>query len=121
MGHPASRRGCAARGAGHCQRIKEGQFRGLDKSLVSNFFRAQIEASLLAHWRREGTAPDHAPINLVATIRPELDALEIKLIVQLAEATIIRASTSCHADIAKAIGKYTTVNKARPLVADAMV
>ena len=70
---------------------------------MSNFFRAQIEASLLAHWRREGTAPDHAPINLVATIRPELDALEIKLIVQLAEATIIRASTSCHADIAKAI------------------
>jgi chorismate mutase len=106
--------------------IKEGQSRGLDKSFVSNFFRAQIEAnklvqySLLAHWRREGTAPDHAPINLVATIRPELDALEIKLIAQLAETKIIRASTSCHADIAKAVGKYTTANKTSPLMAIAL-
>jgi chorismate mutase-like protein len=47
---------------------KEGQSRGLDRSLVSGFFRAQIEAnklvqySLLGQWRRVGTAPDHAPI-----------------------------------------------------------
>ena len=44
---------------------KAGESRGLDPTSVSNFFRAQTEASklvqysLLAEWRREGRAPDH--------------------------------------------------------------
>lgn len=105
---------------------KEGQSRGLDRSLVSGFFRAQIEAnklvqySLLGQWRRVGTAPDHAPINLVEKIRPELDVLDMELIAQLAETTTIRANASCHADIAKAIGKYTTGHATRPLMAIAL-
>jgi len=49
---------------------KSGQSRGLDQTLVSNFFKAQIEAnklvqySLLAEWRREGRAPGHTPVDL---------------------------------------------------------
>ncbi|HWO30716.1 MAG TPA: gamma subclass chorismate mutase AroQ, partial [Candidatus Acidoferrum sp.] len=71
--------------------IKAGASRGLDQAAVSNFFRAQIEAnklvqySLLAEWRRVGQAPDHTPVNLAETIRPELDQLETALIAELAE------------------------------------
>ncbi|HYV73952.1 MAG TPA: gamma subclass chorismate mutase AroQ, partial [Candidatus Binatia bacterium] len=62
--------------------MKAGQSKGLDATSVSNFFRAQIEASklvqysLLAEWRREGRAPDHAPVDLASTIRPELDEVD---------------------------------------------
>ena len=55
--------------------MKAAQSRGLDPTSVSNFFRAQIEAnklvqySLLADWRREGRAPNHAPVDPAATIR----------------------------------------------------
>jgi chorismate mutase len=59
--------------------IKDGESRGLDRTSVSHFFSAQIEANklvqyvLLADWRRTGTVPAHRPINLATTIRPELD------------------------------------------------
>src|SRR5215472_8156397 len=48
--------------------IETGKARGLNEAVVSNFFKAQIEAnklvqySLLAEWRRTGKAPDHAPV-----------------------------------------------------------
>jgi chorismate mutase len=92
--------------------VRDSDSRGLDPTLVSNFFKAQIEAnkliqySLLADWRRSGRAPAHAPIDLVATIRPELDRVQTALIAELADTVAIRASTRCRADIAKAIGKY---------------
>ena len=97
--------------------VKDGQARSLDPILLSNFFKAQIEAnkviqySLLADWRRSGRAPAHAPIDLVATIRPELDHLQSSLIAELADTVAIRASTTCRADVAKAIGKYVLVQK----------
>jgi hypothetical protein len=97
--------------------VKKGESRGLNLTFVSNFFKAQIEAnkvvqySLLADWRRSGRAPVHAPIDLVGTIRPELDALQATLIVELRETTAIRASTTCPADVAKAVGKYVLVHK----------
>jgi chorismate mutase len=99
--------------------IRAGESRGLDQTAVSNFFRAQIEAnklvqySLLAEWRRVGKAPDHPPANLANTIRPELDQLETALIAELAETAGIRASASCRADIAKAVGKYVSEHKNR--------
>jgi chorismate mutase len=97
--------------------IKAGESRGLDQATVSNFFRAQIEAnkldqySLLAEWRRLGKAPDHTPVNLASTIRPQLDQLETAMIAELVETADIRASASCRTDIAKAVGKYVSTHK----------
>jgi chorismate mutase len=108
--------------------VRDGDSRGLDPTLVSNFFKAQIEAnkviqySLLADWRRSGRAPAHAPINLSATIRPELDQVQMALIAELADTAAIRASTTCRADVAKAIGKYMFMHKhdVRPLQSTAL-
>jgi chorismate mutase len=97
--------------------VRDGDSRGLDPTLVSNFFKAQIEAnkviqySLLADWHRSGRAPAHAPINLAATIRPQLDRVQTALIAELADTTAIRSSTTCRADVAKAIGKYILEHK----------
>jgi chorismate mutase len=91
--------------------IRAGESRGLDQKAVSNCFRAQIEAnklvqySLLAEWRRVGKAPDHAPVNLAGTIRPELDQVQTALIAELAETSGVRASASCCTDVAKAVEK----------------
>ena len=99
--------------------IEAGESRGLDQKAVSNFFRAQIEAnklvqySLLAEWRRVGQVPDHTPVNLAETIRPELDQLETALIAELAETAGIRASASCRTDVAKAVGKYLSAHKSK--------
>jgi len=93
--------------------------RVLDPAAVSNFFMAQIGAnklvrySLLAEWRRVGKAPDHTPVNLAGVIRPELDEVEEALIAELAETVGIRASLSCRADVAKAVGKYASAHKNR--------
>jgi chorismate mutase len=97
--------------------VRDGVSRGLDPTSVSNFFKAQIEAnkviqySLLADWRRAGRAPPQAPIDLVATIRPELDHVQAALIAELADTVAIRASTTCRADVSKAVGKYVLVHK----------
>jgi chorismate mutase len=96
---------------------KAGESRGLDPAWVSNFFRAQIEAnkliqySLSADWRRVGKAPDHSQVDLAITIRPELEQLGTQLIAELAETADMRASSSCRADIAKAVGKYVSAHK----------
>jgi chorismate mutase len=97
--------------------VNEGKSRGLDETFVSKFFRAQIEAnkvvqySLLADWHRAGRAPGHAPVNLANAIRPELDRLQTALITELADTATIRAGTTCHADLAKAVGKYMSSYK----------
>ena len=89
----------------------------MDPASVSNFFRAQIEAnklvqySLLAEWRRTGKAPDHTPVDLASTIRPELDEVDKALIAEFEESTAIRGSASCRIDIAKAVGKYVSVHE----------
>ena len=108
--------------------ISAGESSGLDQALVSNFFRAQIEANklvqyaLLAEWRRLGKAPDHAPVDLAKTIRPKLDEVQTALIVELAETAGIRARASCRTDIANAVGQYVTAhrNDFNPLRAIAM-
>jgi chorismate mutase len=92
--------------------VKYSESKGLDRTFVSNFFRAQIEAnkvvqySLLADWRRVGTAPAHAPVDLATAIRPALDRLQMELVTELVDTAAIRASTSCRADVAKAVGRY---------------
>jgi chorismate mutase len=108
--------------------VRAGQTRGLDRTSVSNFFGAQIEAnklvqySLLAEWRRVGKAPRHAPVDLANTIRPELDQVDTALIAELGESTATRASTSCRIDIAKAVGRYVSLheNSLGPLKAIAL-
>jgi chorismate mutase len=97
--------------------VTAGQSRGLGQQLVSNFFRAQMEANklvqyaLLAEWRRVGKAPDHRPVDLANTIRPELNEVDTTLIAQLQESTAIRASASCRVEIAKAVGRYVSEHK----------
>jgi chorismate mutase len=108
--------------------VKDGELKGLDRTFVFNFFRAQIEAnkivqySLLAHWHRVGRAPAHRPINLATSIRPHLDKLQTELIGELAETADIRASADCHEYVAKATGKYLAELKhdALPLEAIAL-
>ena len=97
--------------------VKDGEAMGLQAASIENFFRAQIEAnklvqySLLADWRRSGKAPAHTPINLVATIRPQLDQVQTALIEELKDTAAARASTTCPADVAKAVGKYVSDHK----------
>lgn len=97
--------------------VKDGAAIGLEPASVESFFRAQIEANkvvqyaLLADWRRSGKAPAHPPINLVVTIRPQLDQLQTELIAELKDAAAIRASATCPTEVAKAVGNYVTAHK----------
>lgn len=97
--------------------VKVGQAKGLDEAVVSQFFRAQIAANkmvqyaLLAEWRRTGKAPDHKPVDLAGTIRPELDELGTELIAELAQTTPVRAGASCRTDVANAVGDYVLAHK----------
>jgi len=97
--------------------VDEGKGRGLDQDSIASFFKAQIEAnklvqySLLAEWHRVGKAPDHTPVNLAKTIRPKLDQVETQLIAELAATVSLRASPSCQADIARAVGKYISTHE----------
>jgi chorismate mutase len=97
--------------------VKAGESKNLKQNSVADFFRAQIEAnkivqySLLADWRRAGGAPDHSPISLSTTIRPELDRLQNDLIASLADTAANRASPTCPADVAKAAGKYFSLHR----------
>jgi chorismate mutase len=96
--------------------VKAAQTQGLDVTLVSQFFRAQIEANkmvqyaLLAEWRRVGKAPDHKPVDLAA-IRPELDELGTELIAELAQTTAVRAGESCRTDVAYAVSDFVLAHK----------
>jgi chorismate mutase len=89
-----------------------GKSRGLDEKFVADFFRAQIEANklvqydLLANWHRARKAPQHSPINLTQTIRPQLDRLESTLLDDLAKAASVRESPDCHDAVANAVGLY---------------
>lgn len=91
---------------------KEGQSKGLNRTFVSDFFAAQIEAnklvqySLLAAWHRAGGAPKHQPISLTNDIRPQLDEIETALIAELVETEDIRTNASCQDATAKAVAKY---------------
>jgi chorismate mutase len=97
--------------------VKIGEAKGLDRTSVSNFFKAQIEAnkivqySLLADWRRTSGVPAHAPVNLVKTIRPKLDQIQTGLIAELAHTTEVRSKTTCRVDVAKAVGRYVSMHK----------
>jgi chorismate mutase len=99
--------------------VTAGEAKGVDAASVTRFFEAQIEAnklvqySLLAGWRRDGSAPAHASINLVGVIRPELDRLQVELIAELADTKEIRSGTNCLVEMAAAVGKYVAANPTR--------
>ncbi|HVW48876.1 MAG TPA: chorismate mutase [Trinickia sp.] len=92
--------------------VAEGQQANLAAADTTRFFKAQIEANklvqyeLLSHWRRAGFAPPHAPVDLVGTIRPELDALQTKMIAGLASAAPVMQSQACATEVARAVGRY---------------
>jgi chorismate mutase len=96
--------------------VKDGVAKGLDKQSVSNFFKAQIEANkivqyaLLADWYRAGKAPEHAPVDLLKDIRPQLDEIQKSLIADLANTAAVRTSKTCHVHIAEAVGKYVSTH-----------
>ena len=96
--------------------VKDGVAKGLDDVSVSKFFNAQIEANkfvqyaLLAAWSRAGKAPEHAPVDLVKNIRPQLDEVQKSLIAELVDTVEIRKSKTCRADIARAVGKYLSTH-----------
>jgi chorismate mutase len=96
--------------------VKDGVAKGLDEASVTNFFNAQIEANkfvqyaLLADCHRAGKAPEHAPVDLVKNIRPQLDEVQKSLIAELVDTAEIRKSKTCRADIAKAVGKYVSTH-----------
>jgi chorismate mutase len=98
---------------------KAGETMGLDRKDVSDFFRAQIEAnkqvqdSLLAEWHRAGKAPEHKPVNLKGTIRPELDSLETQLLEELVKTKELRAGSACNTEVAKKVGIYMSAHKER--------
>jgi chorismate mutase len=99
--------------------VKVGVAKGLDEASVSNFFNAQIEANkfvqyaLLADWYRSGKAPEHARVDLVKNIRPQLDEVQKSLIAELVDTVEIRNSKMCHADMAKAVGTYICMHAQR--------
>ena len=96
--------------------MKDGVAKGLDEASVSNFFNAQLEANklvqyaLLADWYRAGKAPEHAPVDLLKVIRPQLDEVQKSLIAELVDTAAVRTSKTCHPDVAKAVGKYVSTH-----------
>ena len=91
---------------------KDGESKGLNRTFVSSFFAAQIDAnklvqySLLAEWHRAGRAPKHPPVSLTEDIRPRLDQIEGALIAELVKTEDIRTNASCQDNTAKAVSKY---------------
>jgi chorismate mutase len=97
--------------------VAEGKSEGLDPTVVSRFFRAQIEAnkvvqsSLLSTWHKVGRAPDHQTKDLATTIRPQLDEIQKQLIEDLVSTAPVRASTACRLDLATAVNGYLTTHR----------
>jgi len=100
--------------------VKDGSAIGLDSTLVEAFFRAQIEAnklvqySLLADWQRDGKAPAHPPVDLGKEVRPQLDEIEKRLVVELSSTVSIRTGANCRLVVAKAVGQYLDAHKLKP-------
>ena len=92
--------------------VKDSESMGLESTQVEEFFKAQIEAnkliqySLLADWQREGRGPEHARVDLVKEIRPQLDEIEKRLIQELKQSVAARSAKTCPANVAKAVGEY---------------
>ena len=105
---------------------KDGESKGLNRTFVSNFFAAQVDAnkliqySLLAEWHRAGRAPKHPPVSLTEDIRPRLDQIEGALIAELVKTEDIRTNASCQDNTAKAVSKYLAHSHLGKLLAIAL-
>jgi chorismate mutase len=92
--------------------VAQGAARDLDKAFVAQFFRAQIEANkfvqyaLLSEWGRLGSAPQHPQSDLSGTIRPELDAIQSRLLDDLVLIRNLRVKPSCGTGLNTAIIEY---------------
>ena len=81
----------------------------LDPAAAEQFFAAQIEANKLVQythlsdWQFQGKAPDDPRPDLVQQIRPQLDALQKRLLQQLADFTPLRTDPKCPQWLAEAV------------------
>ena len=81
----------------------------LDPAAAEQFFAAQIEANKLVQythlsdWQFQGKAPDDPRPDLVQQIRPRLDALQKRLLQQLADFTPLRTDPKCPQWLAEAV------------------
>jgi chorismate mutase len=97
--------------------VEQGVAQGVDREFVSQFVQAQIDANkfvqyaLLSEWRRRERAPQHLPFDLSRTIRPELDAIQSRLIDELVLTRSLRRSQSCGPDLNTAIISYLTQHR----------
>lgn len=92
--------------------VSQGEGLGLERIWVAGVFRAQIEAnklvqySLMADWARAGAAPDHAPVDLVRDVRPQLDIAQKTMMAALPGVAPMRARKTCRAEVAAAVNDY---------------
>ncbi|TWB56589.1 chorismate mutase [Nitrospirillum viridazoti] len=92
--------------------VSQGEGQGLERIWVASVFRAQIEANklvqygLIADWGRSGAAPDHAPIDLVRDVRPQLDTAQKALMAALPGVAPLRTRKTCRAEVAAAVNDY---------------
>ncbi|MBB6253779.1 chorismate mutase [Nitrospirillum iridis] len=91
--------------------VSQGEGLGLERMWVAGLFRAQIEANklvqyaLLADWSRGG-APDHAPVDLVRDVRPQLDVAQKAMMAALPGVAPLRTRKTCRGEVAAAVGDY---------------
>jgi chorismate mutase len=98
----------------------------LSGTYAAAFFADQIEANkliqygLLANWHRSGSAPQVPRADLQRTIRPQLDALEARLLQALSAAAQLRSAPGCANALARCIRSYAAEHHYDPLHAVAL-
>jgi chorismate mutase len=84
----------------------------LSGTYAAAFFADQIEANkliqygLLVNWRRSGSAPQVPRADLQTTIRPELDALDTRLLQALSAVAPLRSAPDCVSALARSAHTY---------------
>lgn len=106
--------------------VEEATQRGLSAELAAGFFADQIEASklkqfsLMANWRRTGSAPAEARADLKGELRPALDRLGVSLVEALVATEPLRQDPACRLEVAKATAIYVTTHQRDALDAVAL-
>jgi chorismate mutase len=98
----------------------------LSETYAAAFFADQIEANkliqygLLADWHRSGSAPEGPRTDLQTTIRPQLDALDTRLLQALSAAASLRSAPDCMNALARSAHAYAIEHDYDPLHALAL-
>ena len=92
--------------------VRDAPAHDLSGTYAAAFFADQIEANkliqygLLARWHRSGSAPQIPRADLRTMIRPQLDALDPRLLQALSDARQIRSAPDCANALARSAHKY---------------